>query len=61
MLTQLKGYMKKILNGASLVQLYTGMVYKGPQIAAQINKLVKILEKDGIKNIGEIVGSKKSS
>ena len=38
------------------------MVYKGPQIADQINKkLVKILEKDGIKNIGEIVGSKKSS
>tara|TARA_A100001388_G_scaffold276742_1_gene265362 strand:- start:88 stop:1134 length:1047 start_codon:yes stop_codon:yes gene_type:complete len=57
-----EGVYEKILNGASLVQLYTGMVYKGPQIAAQINKkLVKILEKDGIKNIGEIVGSKKSS
>ena len=35
------------------------MVYKGPQIASQINKkLLKILDKDGIKNIGDIVGSK---
>ena len=52
-----EGVYEKILNGASLVQLYTGMVYKGPQIAAQINKkLVKILEKDGIKNIEEVVG-----
>ena len=53
---------EKILNGATLVQLYTGMVYKGPQIADKINKgLVKILEKDGIKNIGDVVGSKKSA
>ena len=52
-----EGVHEKILNGATLVQLYTGMVYKGPQIAAKINnELVKILEKDGIKNIGEIVG-----
>ena len=57
-----EGVYEKILNGATLVQLYTGMVYKGPQIAAKINnELVKILEKDGIKNIGEIVGSKKSA
>ena len=38
------------------------MVYKGPQIATQINKeLIKILEKDGVKNIGELIGSKKSA
>ena len=38
------------------------MVYKGPQIADKINKgLVKILEKDGIKNIGDVIGSKKSA
>ena len=54
-----EGVYEKILNGATLVQLYTGMVYKGPQIASQINKkLLKILDKDGIKNIGDIVGSK---
>ena len=57
-----KGVYEKMLNGATLVQLYTGMVYKGPQIAVQINKeLVKILEKDGIKNIGDIIGLKNSS
>ena len=57
-----QGVYEKILNGATLVQLYTGMVYKGPNIATQINKeLIKILDKDGIKNINEIVGSKKST
>ena len=57
-----EGVYEKILNGATLVQLYTGMVYKGPKIAYQINKeLIKILEKEGIKNIGEVIGSKKSS
>ena len=57
-----EGVYEKILNGATLVQLYTGMVYKGPQIADKINKgLVKILEKDGIKNIGDVIGSKKSA
>ena len=28
-----KSAYEKIINGASLVQLYTGMVYKGPNIA----------------------------
>ena len=57
-----QGVYEKILNGASLVQLYTGMVYKGPQIAHEINNgLIKILEKDGIKNIGDVIGSKNSA
>ena len=57
-----KGVYEKIINGASLVQLYTGMVYKGPQIATKINKeLIKILEKEGVKNIVELIGSKKSA
>ena len=57
-----QGVYEKILNGASLVQLYTGMVYKGPQIAYEINNgLIKILEKDGIKNIGDVIGSKNSA
>ena len=57
-----QGVYEKILNGATFVQLYTGMVYKGPQIADEINReLLKILEKDGIKNIRDIVGSKKSA
>ena len=57
-----RGVYEKMPSGATIVQLYTGMVYKGPKIASIINDdLVKILEKDGIKNIREIIGSKKSS
>ena len=50
---------EKIIRGASLVQLYTGMVYRGPDIANKINKeLIEILTKEGINNISQIVGSK---
>ncbi len=50
---------QKIINGASLIQLYTGMIYQGPNIASKITKeLVNILEKEGIKNISDVVGSK---
>lgn len=49
---------KKILLGASLVQLITGMIFEGPQLISQINRgLVKLLEKDGFKNISEAVGA----
>ena len=49
----------KIINGANLVQLYTGMVYKGPNIVTNIsNELIKILKSEGIKNISEVIGSK---
>jgi dihydroorotate dehydrogenase len=48
---------KKIRLGASLVQLYTAMVYEGPGIVKKILKdLVKLLEKDGFSNISEAVG-----
>tara|TARA_B100000029_G_scaffold176802_1_gene174156 strand:+ start:552 stop:1592 length:1041 start_codon:yes stop_codon:yes gene_type:complete len=54
-----QGAFEKITNGASLVQLYTGMVYKGPNIASIIsNELINILKKQGIKNISEAVGTK---
>ena len=50
---------KKIINGASLFQIYTGMIYQGPSIATKISQeLINILEKEGIKNISDIVGSK---
>ena len=50
---------QKIINGASLVQIYTGMIYQGPSIATKISQeLINILEKEGIKNISDIVGSK---
>ena len=50
---------QKIINGANLVQLYTGMIYQGPSIATKISQeLINILEKEGIKNISDVVGSK---
>lgn len=49
---------EKIKRGASLVSLITGMIYEGPQLIGQINKdIVKLLEKDGYKNISEAIGS----
>lgn len=48
---------RKILYGASLVQLITGMIYMGPQQIGTINKkLVKLLERDGYKNIRDAIG-----
>jgi len=41
------------------VQLYTGMIYKGPSIVSKINEeLINILENERVKNISDIVGSK---
>jgi len=54
-----KSAYEKIINGASLVQLYTGMIYKGPNIAFKIsNELIDIFKNEGIKNISEVIGSK---
>jgi len=48
---------RKIRNGASLVQLITGMIYEGPQLISDINLgLVRFLERDGFRNISEAVG-----
>lgn len=47
----------KIKAGASLIQLITGMIYRGPQTMAQINcGLVRLLKKDGFTNISDAVG-----
>ena len=51
---------EKIAAGASAIQLYTGMVYRGPGIAKKISEdLNNIFKKQGVTNISEIVGSKK--
>ena len=48
---------EKISAGANAVQLYTGMVYKGPGIVKDMKKeLISILKKENLKNIGEAVG-----
>ena len=49
----------KFMAGADLVQLYTGMVFKGPNIASIIKKdLKELLIRDGVKNFSEIIGNK---
>ena len=48
---------KKIIAGASYIQLYTGMVFQGPGIVRKIKKELKeILIDEGVKNFKEIVG-----
>jgi len=49
---------EKIAAGASAIQLYTGMIYKGPTVVREIKKdLVGILKDRGFKNIEDAVGS----
>ena len=49
----------KFLAGADFIQLYTGMVFKGPNIAGIIKKELKeLLIRDGVKNYTEIIGNK---
>ncbi len=49
----------KFIAGADFVQLYTGMVFKGPNITGIIKKdLKELLIRDGVKNYTEIVGNK---
>ncbi len=52
-----KSAYEKILAGASLLQLYTGFVYRGPSTAKEIKKeLIQILKNEGIKNIKDAIG-----
>ncbi len=53
---------EKFMLGADYVQLYTGMVFQGPNIAGIIKKdLKELLTRDGVKNFTEIVGNKSQS
>ncbi len=48
----------KIRAGASLVQLYTGLVYEGLGLVDRINhQLVDLLTRDGFTNIRDVVGA----
>ena len=52
-----KSAYEKILAGASLLQLYTGFVYRGPSTAKDIKKeLIHIIKTEGIKNIKDAIG-----
>jgi dihydroorotate dehydrogenase len=49
---------KKIRLGASLVQLYTTLIYRGPWVVRDILRgLLWLLERDGLANVSEAVGA----
>jgi dihydroorotate dehydrogenase len=51
---------ERIRAGASLVQLYSAMVYEGPGIARRIARgLAKHLQREGFESVAEAVGSEK--
>jgi dihydroorotate dehydrogenase len=48
----------KMAAGADLVQLYTGLVYEGPGLPAQIlTGLMRLMERQGFATLADIVGS----
>lgn len=48
---------ERIKSGASLVQIFTAFIFKGPFVAKSINEgLAEFLRADGFKNISEAVG-----
>jgi dihydroorotate dehydrogenase len=49
---------ERISAGASLIQLYTGWIYEGPQLVpAILEGICQQLDRHGFRNIGEAVGS----
>ncbi|WP_280535982.1 quinone-dependent dihydroorotate dehydrogenase [Halopenitus sp. POP-27] len=52
------GAYEKIRAGASVVQLYTGLVYQGPSVARDINEgLLELLDRDGFESVEDAVGA----
>jgi dihydroorotate dehydrogenase len=48
---------KAIRAGASLLQLITGMIYRGPGVVSEINQgLVHLLQRDGFNSISQAIG-----
>ncbi|WP_201353209.1 quinone-dependent dihydroorotate dehydrogenase [Hydrogenimonas urashimensis] len=49
---------RRIKAGATLVQLLTGLIFKGPELVGNINRtLLRLLENDGFANISEAIGA----
>ena len=48
----------KVRAGASLVEVYTALIYEGPGLPRRINAgLLELLRRDGFTHIGEAVGT----
>ena len=51
---------ERIAAGASVIQLYTSLVYEGPMLPRNLNKgLVKMMEREGLATLKELVGTKR--
>jgi len=49
---------RRLRAGASLVQIYTALIYEGPSLPRRINEeLLRLMERDGAKSICEIIGA----
>jgi dihydroorotate dehydrogenase len=49
---------RKLRLGATVVQLYTGLVYRGPRVVKEIlTDLLRLLERDGFERVADVVGS----
>ncbi len=49
---------RRIKSGASLVQVYSMLIYKGPALIPEINEgLIKLLKKDGYTHISQAIGA----
>ena len=53
---------RRIKAGASLVQIYTSFIYKGPSLVGKINRdLIKLIKKDGYSSIYEAIGANRKA
>jgi dihydroorotate dehydrogenase len=49
---------RRIRAGASLIQVFSSLIFEGPSLVKNINsRLVELLEKDGFENISQAVGA----
>jgi len=49
---------RRIKAGASLIQIFTGMIYEGPSMVGKINKeVLELLQKDGYNHISQAIGA----
>jgi len=51
---------RRLRAGASLVQIYTALIYEGPGLPRRINEeLLALMARDGAKGIGEVIGAER--
>jgi dihydroorotate dehydrogenase len=49
---------RRLKAGASLIQIYTAFIFKGPSLNRAINLgILERMEKDGFSHISEVIGS----